>query len=148
MVRNLMFRIAPFLFGVSIVIAQQQPHKIIHVKLLNGLNGNPLKLTKVGLEVSPGYRELAVQTDENGVAAVTILENSTIYTHNTKLYVACADETGGLIHNDFKVSEILSTGMVQPVAMPNRCSKTTSTPVPGELVFFVRPWELDEDNPL
>ena len=146
-IRNLLFSIASFALGVSVTIAQQ-PQSVIRIKLLNGLNGNPLKLTKVGLEISPGYRELDVQTDQNGVAAISISKDSTILTHNTKLYVACADEPGGLVHNEFKVSEILLKGIVQPVAKPNRCSKTTSTSVPGELVLFVRPWEFLENNPL
>jgi hypothetical protein len=142
-----MFSLASLVLAVSVTIAQK-PNTVIRIELLNGLNGEPLKLTEVGLEVFPGYREIAVQTDQNGVAAISISRDSTIFTHNTKLYVACADEPGGLVHNDFKVSEILSTGIVQPVAKPNRCSKTAGTTVPGELVLFVRPWELGEDNPL
>jgi hypothetical protein len=147
LIRNLLFSIASFVLGVSVTVAQQ-PQTVIRIMLLNGLNGNPLKLTEVGLEVSPGYRKIAVRTDQNGVAAISISKDSTIFTHNTKLYVACADEPGGLVHNDFKVSEILSTGIVQRVAKPNRCRETTGTSVPGELVLFVRPWVFLENNPL
>jgi hypothetical protein len=77
MTRNLLFSIASFVLGVSVTVAQQ-PQTVIRIKLLNGLNGNPLKLTKVGLEVSPGYRKIAVQTDQNGVAAISISKDSTI----------------------------------------------------------------------
>jgi hypothetical protein len=110
MIRNLLVSMASFVLGVSVTVAQQ-PQSVIRVKLLNGLNENPLKLTKIGLEVSPGYREISVQTDQNGVAAISISKDSTIFTENTKLYVACAEEPSGLAHNDFKVSEILSTGI-------------------------------------
>jgi len=116
--------------------------------MVNGLNGNPWKLTAVGLEISPAYRNLTVETDQNGVATVNIPRDATIYTHNTNQYVACADEAGGLIHNDFKVSKILRTGIVQPVGGPNRCSTTSATPVPGELVIFVRPWRFLDNTPL
>jgi hypothetical protein len=46
------------------------------------------------------------------------------------------------------MTEPLLGGIVQPVAKPNRCRKTTGTSVPGELVLFVRPWEFLENNPL
>jgi hypothetical protein len=29
-------------------------------------------------------------------------KDSTIYTHNAKGYVSCADQAGGLFHNDFR----------------------------------------------
>jgi hypothetical protein len=147
MVRSSFVCIASFLLCVSTAMSQQ-PTVQIRIKLINGLNGNPWKLTEVGLEVSPDYRELIGQTDENGVATISVQRDSTIFTHNTKRYVACADEAGGLVHNDFKVSQIISTGIVQPVAKPNRCSVITGVPIPGELVIFVRPWAFLEDNPL
>ena len=102
MARSSLFCIASCFLCVSSAASQQSSVEI-HIKLINGLNGHPWKLTDVGLEVSPGYRELAVKTDENGVATVSVQKDSTIFTHNTKRYVACVDEAGGLIHNDFKV---------------------------------------------
>ena len=147
MVRIPLVCAASFLSCVSAALSQQ-PTVAVHIKLINGLNGNPWKLTQVGLEGSPDYRELSAQTDENGVATIQVQKDATIFTHNTKRYVACADEGGGLVHNDFKVSQILSTGIVQPVRKPNRCRMTTSVPIPGELVIFVRPWEFLEDKPL
>jgi len=144
MVRDLLFCIA-FLCFVPIA-APQQATVDIHIRLVNGLNGRPWKLTAVGFEVSPGYRNLTVQTDPNGLATITVPKDATIYAHNTNRYVACADEAGGLIHNDFKVSQILGTGIVQPVGRPNRCSTTSAIPVPGDLVIFVRPWRFLENS--
>jgi hypothetical protein len=125
-----------------------EPSAVIQIKLINGLNGRPLKLADVGIELSPDYRALKVKTDKHGVATLHIPSDSTIYIHNTKRYVACADEAVRLVHNDFKVSHIIASGAVQAVAKPNQCSVTTPTPVPGELVVFMRPWKILEDNPL
>jgi hypothetical protein len=125
----------------------QEPPVEIHIKLINGTNGKPMKNTVVGLEGSPGYHEIPAQTNDVGIATVTVPKDSKILTHNTKKYVACVDEVGGLIHNDFEVSQILSTGIVEPVAKPNRCGMATSVRIPGELVHFVRPWRFLEDVP-
>src|ERR1700733_12073621 len=109
MVKGSLFCIS---FLCCVPIATPQPANVdIHIRLVNGLNGHPWKLTMVGLEVSPEYRNLTVQTDSKGVATITVPRDATIYAHNTKRYVACADEAGGLIHNDFKVSQILGTGI-------------------------------------
>jgi hypothetical protein len=137
-----------FLAFVSTALSQQ-PTVAIHIRLINGLNGNPWKHTKVGMEgPRPIYLDLSAQTDGNGVATIQVQKDWTIYTHNTDRYVACADEGGGFVHNDFKVSQILSTGIVQSVRSPNLCRMTTRVPVPGELVIFVRPWGLLERSPL
>jgi hypothetical protein len=124
----------------------QQPTAGIRIKLINGMNGKPMKTTQVGLEIFPGYHEYSVQTNEIGVATVNVRRDSVILTHNTRQYVACADDAGGRIHNDFKVAQILSTGMIQPVPRPTRCHVTTTVPIPGELVVFVRPWGFLEQK--
>jgi hypothetical protein len=147
MLRNSLIYISSFLFFLAAPEAQEAS-AVIHIKLINGLNGQPLKLAEVGVELSPDYRELKVMTDEHGDAMLHLPNDSTIYTHNTRQYVACADEAGGLIHNDFKVSRVIESGAVQAFAKPNHCHVTTSAPVPGELVIFVRPWKFHEDNPL
>jgi hypothetical protein len=125
----------------------QEPTAEIRIKLINGMNGKPMKDTEVGLEGSPDYHELSVRTSETGIATVRLQKDSVIYAHNTEKYVACVDEAHGLVHNDFKVGQILSTGIVQSVAKPNRCRMTTSVLMPGELVLFVRPWKFLEDIP-
>jgi hypothetical protein len=143
MVRIVFPCIASLLSCVS-TARSQAPNVELRIKLINDLNGSPWKLTQVGLEGSPDYHELRIRTDEHGVATLRIQKKSTIFTHNTKQYVACADEPGGLVHNDFGVTQILSTGIVQPVSKPNRCRITSSIATPGELVIFVGPWELFE----
>jgi hypothetical protein len=120
----------------------------VHIKLVDGLDGTPMKFTAVGLEASPDFREISSRTDGSGVATIRIAASSVIYSHNTKKYVACADEAGGLVHNDFKVSKILEAGIVQAVAKPNKCGHIEALPTSGTLLIFVRPWELGEDNPL
>ncbi len=62
----------------------QEASAVIHIKLINGLNDRPLNLADVGVEISPGYRELKVKTDEHGVATLHVSSDSTIYLHNTK----------------------------------------------------------------
>jgi hypothetical protein len=123
--------------------AQEQTVSI-HIKLINGRTGKPMKHEQVGLEDGASYRELAIRTDEFGVASLKIRRDAVILTHNTDGYVNCADERGGLIHNDFNVSQILSNGIVEPIIQPNLCGKTSGVAKPGELILFVRPWRFGE----
>jgi hypothetical protein len=85
-----------------------------------------------------------VRTNQFGIASLDIRRNAVILVHNTDKYVNCADERHGLIHNDFQVSQILSTGLVQAIEQPNLCGKASGVPKPGELILFVRPWRLGE----
>ena len=104
-----------------------------------------MKVKKVGLEDRTGYRDISVSTDSSGLAELRVSRNTVILAHNTHEYVNCGDEHSGLVHNDYKVSEILSTGIVEQVVPPNRCTKTSGSATPGELILFVRPWEPGED---
>ena len=79
-----------------------------------------------------------------GIASLNISRDAVILVHNTDKYVNCADERGGLVHNDFKVSQIHSTGVVQAIVQPNLCGKASDVPRRGELVLFVRPWRPGE----
>jgi hypothetical protein len=116
----------------------------IRIKLIDGRTGTPMKDQQVGLEDGAGYRAISVRTNEFGIASLNIGKDAVILTHNTDYYVNCGDEPGGLVHNDFKVSQILSTGLVQPIIQPNLCGKTSGIATPGELVLFVRPWRFGE----
>ena len=122
----------------------QEETALIHIKLINGRTGKPMKNQAVGLEDGADYHEISARTNELGVAWVNISKGAVILTHNTDDYVNCADERGGLVHNDFKVSQILSSGLVQPIIQPNPCGKTSGVAKPGELILFVRPWRLGE----
>jgi hypothetical protein len=122
----------------------QQEVALIHIRLIDGRTGNPMKNLLVGLEDRAGYRDISVRTNEFGVASLNINRDTVIFTHNTDEYVNCGDERGGLVHNDFKVSQIISVGIVQPIEQPNLCGKTSGVAKPGELVLFVRPWRWGE----
>jgi len=99
-----------------------------------------MKNELVGLENGADYRDISVRTDKYGIASLNINRGAVILVHNTDGYVNCGDERGGLVHNDFTVSEILSSGVIEPVTQPNHCGKASGVPKPGELVLFVRPW--------
>jgi hypothetical protein len=73
-----------------------------------------------------------------------LARGAVILIHNMEEYVNCADERGGFVHNDFKASQILSSGVAQPIIQPNLCGKTHGIAKPGELILFVRPWEPGE----
>ena len=122
----------------------QNPTVLIHIRLIDGRTGRPMKNEQVGLESGADYRDISVRTDQFGIASLNISRDAVILVHNTNRYVNCGDERGGLIHNDFKVSEILSTGIVQAITQPNLCGKASGVPRSGELVLFVRPWRLGE----
>jgi hypothetical protein len=129
----------------SLLVQAQDKTALIHIRLIDGRTGLPLKVKKVGLEERAGYRDISVSPDSSGLAELRINRDTIILVHNTHEYVNCADEHGGLIHNDYKVSEILSTGIVEHIRTPNRCTKTSASTKPGELTLFVRPWEPGED---
>lgn len=135
--------LALFVFGL--MVSAQDDLTVIRIKLINGQTGQPMKVQIIALEDRDGYRELSVRPDASGVATLRINRNTTILTHNTHEYVSCADEHGGLIHNDYKVSDIVSRGITEFVAQPNLCTRTSGSANPGELILFVRPWRPGED---
>jgi hypothetical protein len=132
------------LFLLVLAAKAKEETVLIHIKLIDGRTGNPMKSQKVGLEDRAGYRDISVRTNKFGIASLNISRGAVILTHNTDDYVNCADERGGLVHNDFKVSQILSIGLIQPIGQPNLCGETSGVAKPGELTLFVRPWRLGE----
>jgi hypothetical protein len=132
------------LFLLVSVARAQEDAVTIHIKLIDGRTGKPMKNQQVGLEDRAGYRDISVRTNEVGIASLKISKNTTILTHNTEDYVNCGDEAGGLVRNDFKVSQIVSTGIAQPISQPNLCKTTSAVAEPGEIVLFVRPWRTGE----
>ena len=117
---------------------------VIHMKLIDGRTGQPIKDEQVGLENGADYREISVRTNQFGIASLKISADAVILVHNTDKYVNCGDERGGLVHNDFKVTRILSTGVVQAIVQPNLCGKASGVPRRGELILFVRSWRPGE----
>ena len=73
MVRNSVISLALIVLFLA-PAKSQESGTVIHVKLIGGLSGHPLKLAEVGLELSPDYRELKVKTDEHGVATLHVPE--------------------------------------------------------------------------
>jgi hypothetical protein len=130
---------------LTLVSQAQNATVVIHIKLIDGGTGQPMKNQQVGLEDRADYHEIAPRTNELGVASLKIGKDAVILVHNTKDYVNCGDERGGLVHNDFKVSQIVATGVVQQILQPNRCGKASGVAKPGELVLFVRPWRPGEN---
>jgi hypothetical protein len=116
----------------------------IRIKLIDGLTGYPLKNSEVGLEDGTDYRKISARTNQLGVASVKIRKDAVILVHNTDQYVNCGDERGGLVHNDFRVNEILSTGIVEAIQQPNACGKVSAVLSPGQLTLFVRRWRRGE----
>ncbi len=139
----LLLFLAFFVLGLQVL--GQNDLTAIHIKLINGQTGLPMKVQNIGLEDRAGYREISVRLDPSGIGTLTISRNTTILTHNTHEYVDCADEHGGLIHNDYKASDIVSKGIVEIIAQPNLCTRTSDFAKPGELILFVRPWRPGED---
>ncbi len=79
------------------------------------------------------------------MAALTMNPDAVILTHNTPEYLDCGDEHGGRVHNDYRVSTILSAGIAEPIVQPNQCTRTSALAKPGNLILFVRPWRPGED---
>jgi hypothetical protein len=142
MVRSCLFLLTAFFLVLA--VKAQDGKVLIQIKLIDGRTGNPMKNQPVGLEDGFNYHEISARTDEFGVASISVSKNAVILTHNTDGYVNCGDERGGLIHNDFKTNQILSTGIVQPIEQPNLCKMTSGVAKPGQLILFVRPWKLWE----
>ena len=133
------------LFIANPSLDAQRDTAVIHIRLIDGRTGRPMKVQNVGLEDRAGYRDISGRPDASGVATLRINRDAVILTHNTHEYVDCGDERGGLVHNNYKVSEIVSTGLVEPIEQPNLCAKSNGSARPGELILFVRPWRQGED---
>jgi hypothetical protein len=133
------------LLSFSFIVQAQDNTVLIHIRLIDGLTGLPMKVKEVGLEDRAGYRDVSVRQDSSGLAELKIHRDTILLTHNTHDYVNCADERGGLIPNSYRVSEVVATGIVELILPPNRCTQTSRSAKPGELILFVRPWEPGED---
>jgi hypothetical protein len=129
---------------VALMTQAEDTTVVIHIKLIDGRNGWPMKNQQVGLEDRADYHEIVLRTDGDGIASLKIRKDAVILTHNTNEYVNCADERGGLIHNDYRVSEIVDSGVVEEIVQPNQCGKASGVATPGELLLFVRPWKPGE----
>ena len=132
-------------FAAALCVHAQDDTVSIRIKLIDGRTGLPMKVQKIAIEDRAGYRDISVRPDSSGEATLRASRDTTILTHNTHEYVNCGDEHGGLVHNDYSVRKIVSTGVVEPVAQPNLCTQTSGAAKPGELILFVRPWRIGEE---
>jgi hypothetical protein len=121
----------------------QEGNVVIRIRLIDGRNGKPIKNSEVSYELRHGYSERLARTDKSGVASVNVPAQATILIHNTDAYLLCDHDNGGLVHNNFTVAEILSTGITE-MAAGSSCHKTGGTASPGDLTLFVRPWKFLE----
>ena len=80
--------------AVSIVQAQNAT-VLIHIKLIDGRTGQPIKDEQVGLENRADYREISVRTNQFDIASLNINRDAVNLVHNTDKYVNCGDERGG-----------------------------------------------------
>jgi len=133
------------LLSFSLMVQAQDNTVLIHIRLIDGRTGLPIRVKEVGLEDRAGYRDISVRQDSSAFAELKISRDTIILTHNTHEYVNCADERGGLIPNSYRISEVVANGIVEPIVPPNRRTKTSSSAKPGELILFVRPWEPGEE---
>jgi hypothetical protein len=85
------------LLSFSLIVQAQDNTALIHIRLIDGRTGLPMKVKEVGLEDRAGYRDISVKQDSSGLAELRISRDTIILTHNTHEYVNCADERGGLI---------------------------------------------------
>lgn len=140
----------------------------IRVKLVNGKNGHPMENTCVNVWVGTKQKwAMAIPTDKDGVARLRITENDsevdtgdmwkpcgTFGVRNPVVkfadhirinagYVLCLPDRphySWLATVTFSTRKIVQSGIVTA----NTCGKAKASPIPGEIVLFVRPlnfWE-------
>jgi hypothetical protein len=141
--------------------------QVIGIKLVNGKDGHPISAKCVNVWVGDRRKEaMAIPTNTNGVARVQlatsgtgenltpwngcgdfgilnpVVEYADVIAVNVG-YVLCqqhGSDYSWLATTRFSTKKIIAEGIV----MPNTCGKATATPMPGQVVIFVRPlnfWE-------
>jgi len=140
----------------------------IEVKLIDGRNGHPIANSCVNVWVGNEQKDaLAIPTDNDGVARLRLTDrDAEINTQNrwkqcgafgvinpvvrfessvtiNAGYVLCRPQEtdySWLALKNFPTKQILAEGVVSP----NACGKHSASPVPGQVIIFVRPlsfWE-------
>ena len=140
----------------------------IEVKLIDGRTGHPVTNSCVNVWVGNEQKDaLAIPTDNDGVARLRLTDSDAeINTQNgwkqcgafgvispvvrfkssvtiNAGYVLCqprGTDYSWLALKNFPTKEILTEGVVTP----NACGKHSASPVPGQVIIFVRPlsfWE-------
>ena len=112
----------------------------IHIKVINGRNGKPIKDEKLNVWRSADQRGSEIMnTDKNGVITLEADKASSIRIASN-IYVTCHPYSAGDKERLYAVEKIFNDGL----ADLNECSKITVTAKPGDVIFFERPRSLWE----
>ena len=128
--------------GFSALALQAQ---VIRVKVVDGKNGKPVANLDIMFNTEiPAWSPSSLFTDGNGEVAVKVgsFTKMVVFTPSMK-YRPCLKPTikGHAPSTPaYSVADILSKG----ISMENSCSKRRIDAVPGELLYFVRPWTFWE----
>ena len=128
--------------GFSALALQAQ---VIRVKVVDGKNGKPVANLDIMFNTEiPAWSPYSLFTDRNGEVAVKVgsFTKMVVFTPSMK-YRPCLKPTikGHAPSTPaYSVADILSKG----ISMENSCSKRRIDAVPGELLYFVRPWTFWE----
>lgn len=129
----------------------------VKIKLVNGRDGQPMANKWVDLGIGHIVHMLTIPTDKDGVASFRLTnEDANVDTSSAKPVVKYSEsfrvhapfalcqprgsDYSWLAVMKFATEEVLEHGVVKA----NTCSRMTATPVPGEVIIFVRPlsfWE-------
>ena len=121
-----------------------QSENTIHIRLLDGKTGLPLKASNylVRIDHHDTPHNDWVHMDDDGTVTVTLPSDAreiaikATYDFSTQTYINCdaAKETDKERDLWYPLAQIMQSGVVAP----NECSLTHYTAKPGEFVFFVR----------
>jgi hypothetical protein len=127
-----------------------QTPKTITIRMLDAKTGDPIATSDFLIRIDH-KEELHgnwVQLNDDGTGKLTLPADASLvtfeakYNGGTDIYVNCdgvRDKPSPVPHW-YAISQILTSG----VAAPNGCSKHTAVAKPGEIVFFVRKRNLQE----
>jgi hypothetical protein len=110
------------------------------VQVLEGKSGKPVprgKTVHVIFFVAPIRHLLSLHTDENGKVEFET-EGATDFKVSPVGYIPCGEPSGETM-KDYSVAEIADEGVVTA----NNCGNAVSDPVPGRLIYYVKPGRLD-----
>ena len=130
------FSVLPAAFGQTTV-------DTIHVQVLNGRSGKPVKRAHVTVDVYPKakYETPVPFTADLGGSFSLLVDHAGEISTRTQAHPACEHLSRAARKQPptpFPVAEIMSTGTVSP----NTCGRRSAAPRPGTLILYVRsaPW--------
>jgi hypothetical protein len=129
-------------FGLNTMSLQAQ---VIRIKVVNGKNGKPVADLAISFRTEiTTWSPPSLSTDRDGEVVVKVgsFTNMALFTTSLKYKPCITPTTKGQAPSSplYPVSGLLSEG----ISMENNCSKLRVKAVPGELIWFVRPWTFWE----